>query len=92
VSLYLFFKLIAQLLTLIRWSNAAYVLNEVKNPVRTLKIAGPLGLSVCGTLYIFANIAYFSALTPAELSKSGVTVASAFMGKVFGEAGQRALR
>jgi amino acid transporter len=86
------FELLGQLLILTRWSNAAYVLNEVKNPVRTLKIAGPLGLSVCGTLYIFANIAYFSASTPAELSKSGVTVASAFMGKVFGEAGQRALR
>jgi amino acid transporter len=78
--------------SLCRWSNAAYVLNEVKNPVRTLKIAGPLGLSICGTLYVFANIAYFAASTPAEISASGVTVASAFMGKVFGEVGQQALR
>lgn len=37
-----------------------YVLNEVKNPVRTLKIAGPLGLGLCAVFYIFANIAYFA--------------------------------
>ena len=42
------------------WSNVNYVLNNVKNPVRTLKIAGPLGLSICAVLYMLANIAYFS--------------------------------
>ena len=35
-------------------------MNDVKNPVRTLKIAGPLSLGITGTLYIFANIAYFA--------------------------------
>ena len=42
------------------WSNVNYVLNNVKNPVRTLKIAGPLGLGICAVLYLLANIAYFS--------------------------------
>ena len=42
------------------WSNINYVLNEVKDPVRTLKIAGPLGLGCCAVFYIFANIAYFA--------------------------------
>ena len=37
-----------------------YVLNDVKNPVRTLKIAGPLGLGICAILYILANLAYFA--------------------------------
>lgn len=69
-----------------------YVLNEVKNPVRTIKIAGPVGLSTCGILYILANVAYFSAATPQEIAASGVTVASFFMKKVFGSAAQRALR
>ncbi|KAL7782314.1 amino acid/polyamine transporter I [Trichoderma ceciliae] len=73
------------------WSNAMYVLNEVKDPVRTIKIAGPLGLSSCGILYILANIAYFSAATPNEIAASGTTVASFFMGKVFGTSAQRAL-
>lgn len=69
-----------------------YVLNEVKDPVRTIKIAGPLGLSTCGVLYILANVAYFSAATPKEIAASGTTVASFFMGKVFGTSAQRALR
>ncbi|KAJ9245058.1 hypothetical protein DTO169E5_925 [Paecilomyces variotii] len=73
------------------WSNAAYVLNEVKNPVHTLKIAGPLGLLICGVLYLLANVAYFSAATPQEIANSGSTVAAYFMLKVFGKAAQRAL-
>ncbi|KAJ5610870.1 hypothetical protein N7510_007589 [Penicillium lagena] len=73
------------------WSNAAYVLNEVRNPVRTLKIAGPVGLSICGVLYLLANVAYYAAATPEEIANSGVTVAGFFMGKVFGSAAERAL-
>ena len=73
------------------WSNAAYVLNEVKDPVRTLKIAGPLGLGICGVLYLLANVAYFSAATPKQLGKSGVTVASYFVGAVYGKEAQRAI-
>lgn len=61
------------------WNNAAYVLNEVKRPVHTLKIAGPLGLGICTLLYMFANVAYFSAATPQEISKSGITLASFFV-------------
>ena len=42
------------------WSNINFVMNNVKNPVRTLKIAGPLGLGICTILYLLANVAYFS--------------------------------
>lgn len=42
------------------WQNVNYVLNEVKNPIRTLKIAGPLGLGLCASLYLLANVAYFA--------------------------------
>ncbi|KAL4063007.1 amino acid/polyamine transporter I [Scleroderma yunnanense] len=73
------------------WSNANYVLNNVRNPVRTLKIAGPLGLGICAVLYIFANIAYFSAATKEEILESGVTVADLFFGNVFGTTAKRAL-
>lgn len=73
------------------WSNAAYVLNEVKRPVHTLKIAGPLGLGICGVLYLLANVAYFAAATPKEIAASGVTVASYFMLKVFGSTASRVL-
>ncbi|RPD60343.1 high affinity methionine permease [Lentinus tigrinus ALCF2SS1-6] len=73
------------------WSNVNYVLNNVKNPVRTLKIAGPLGLSICAVLYLLANVSYFAAATKEEISKSGVTVASLFFHNVFGAKAQKAL-
>ena len=44
------------------WQNVNYVLNNVKNPVRTLKIAGPLGLGITSALYILANISYFASV------------------------------
>jgi len=50
------------------WSNVNYVLNNVHNPVRTLKIAGPLGLGICAVLYLLANVAYFSAASKARIS------------------------
>ncbi|KAI0045635.1 amino acid transporter [Auriscalpium vulgare] len=73
------------------WSGVNFVMNEVKTPVRTLKIAGPLGLGITSLLYIFANIAYFSAATKEEILESGVTVASLFFKNVFGTEAQKAL-
>ncbi|KAI5116553.1 hypothetical protein M0805_007561 [Coniferiporia weirii] len=73
------------------WSNINYVMGEVKDPVRTLKIAGPLGLGICVVLYMFANIAYFAAVTKEEIINSGTTVASQFFEKVYGEKAQKAL-
>lgn len=73
------------------WSNVNYVLNNVKNPVRTLKIAGPLGLGICAVLYLLANVAYFAAASKEEITKTGVTVASLFFHNVFGAQAQKAL-
>ncbi|KAI0338060.1 amino acid transporter [Trametopsis cervina] len=73
------------------WSNVNYILNNVKDPVRTLKIAGPLGLGICAVLYLLANVAYFAAASKQEILHSGVTVASIFFGKVFGHQAQKAL-
>ncbi|KAI0823462.1 amino acid transporter [Trametes gibbosa] len=75
----------------IGWSNVNYVLNNVKNPVRTLKIAGPLGLCICAILYLLANVSYFAVSTKEEIIESGVTVASLFFRKVFGPKAQKAL-
>ncbi|KAH8989891.1 amino acid transporter [Lactarius hatsudake] len=73
------------------WQNANYVLNEVKNPIRTIKIAGPLGLGITSALYIFANVAYFAALSKADIVNSETTVASLFLESVFGTKAQKAL-
>ncbi|KAG2067150.1 hypothetical protein BDR04DRAFT_1233513 [Suillus decipiens] len=66
-------------------------MNNVRNPVRTLKIAGPLGLGICAALYLLENVAYFSAATKTEIENTGVTVAALFFGNVFGSAAERAL-
>ncbi|KZS96412.1 hypothetical protein SISNIDRAFT_537152, partial [Sistotremastrum niveocremeum HHB9708] len=63
----------------------------VRDPIRTLKISGPLGLGICATLFLLANIAYFAAASKEEILDSGITVASLFFQKVFGEHAQRAL-
>ncbi|KIK21107.1 hypothetical protein PISMIDRAFT_29970 [Pisolithus microcarpus 441] len=73
------------------WSNVNYVLNNVRNPVQTLKIAGPLGLGICTLLYILANVAYFAAATKTEIEDSGVTVAALFFENVFETTAERAL-
>ncbi|KAG1748473.1 amino acid transporter [Suillus paluster] len=73
------------------WSNVNYVMNNVRNPVRTLKIAGPLGLGICAILYMLANVAYFAAASKTEIEKSGVTVAALFFKNVFGSVAERAL-
>ncbi|KAI5116554.1 hypothetical protein M0805_007562 [Coniferiporia weirii] len=73
------------------WSNINYVMSEVRNPVRTLKIAGPLGLGVCSIMYVLANVAYFAAATKEEILNSGVAVAALFFEKVFGPGAERAL-
>lgn len=66
------------------WSNAAYVLDEVHNPRKVLKIAGIVGVGTVGLLYILTNISYFIVATPEEISKTGVTVVALLIGKVFG--------
>lgn len=74
------------------FSNSIYrflVLNEVRDPVRTIRIAAPLGLGICTILYMFANISYFAVLSLPGLKASGVTVASFYFLTVFGPTAQR---
>lgn len=67
------------------WENANYVLTEVRNAPRTLKIAAPVAVTMVTVLYVLANIAYFAAMTKQEIVDSGVTVAAGFFNKVWGE-------
>ncbi|TIC30588.1 amino acid transporter [Wallemia mellicola] len=74
------------------YDNANAVLSEVKNPVRTLKIALPLAMSMVTILNILANVAYFSGVSLDQFHNSSVTVAGSLFSNVFGEnAGTRAL-
>ncbi|KAL4889340.1 amino acid permease-domain-containing protein [Aspergillus ambiguus] len=66
------------------FENAFNVVNEVRNPVKTLKWSAPTALLLTATLYILANIAYFSAGTKEEILNSEAVAASVFFEKVFG--------
>ncbi|EZF33489.1 hypothetical protein H109_05247 [Trichophyton interdigitale MR816] len=75
----------------IGYSNANYALSETKNPVRTLKIAGPLALGTVAALYMLANIAYFAAVPKDQIVASGRILAASFFRNMFGEQAERAL-
>ncbi|KAF4835519.1 High-affinity methionine permease [Colletotrichum tropicale] len=69
------------------YNNAFNVANEVKNPVRSLKIYATAALTTVYVLYMFANVAFFAAVPREDLENSGLTVASLFFTAVFGNFG-----
>ncbi|CAK4031454.1 amino acid permease-domain-containing [Lecanosticta acicola] len=73
-------------------SNANNVLNEVKDPVRTLKSVSRTALAtVCG-MYALINVAYFMVVPLDEIRTSGELIAGLFFERVFGETfGRRVL-
>ncbi|KAF9545394.1 high affinity methionine permease [Agrocybe pediades] len=75
----------------IGFSNVNYALSEVKNPQRTVRIAGPLAIAVVTVLYVLANIAYFSAATKEEITSGGRLVAALLFRNVYGPKAERAL-
>ena len=75
----------------IGYSNVNYALSEVKNPVRTLKIAGPLALGSVSVVYMLVNIAYFAAVPKEDILTSGQTVAALYFRNMFGASAERAL-
>ncbi|RDI80159.1 hypothetical protein Vi05172_g9919 [Venturia inaequalis] len=69
------------------YENAFNVVNEVKNPTKTLKLSAPLALLGTTILYILVNIAYFAASTKSQILASKLTTASLFFDNVFGSSG-----
>ncbi|GAB7356754.1 hypothetical protein MBLNU459_g7654t3 [Dothideomycetes sp. NU459] len=68
------------------YENAFNIVNEVKNPVKTIKRNAIWSLLIVTILYILANVAFFAAVPKAALKTSGQTVASLFFHNVFGNA------
>ncbi|KAI0757080.1 amino acid permease-domain-containing protein [Daedaleopsis nitida] len=59
--------------------NANYAMSEMKDPVRTLKMAAPIAIISVRILYMLVNIAYFAAVSREEIATSGrILVASFF--------------
>ncbi|KAI1190677.1 high-affinity methionine permease [Nemania serpens] len=67
------------------YANAFSVVNEIKNPIPTLKRNGAVSVAVVAVLYILCNIAYFAAVPKVTFAKSNAIAASVFFGAVFGE-------
>ncbi|KAI5782673.1 amino acid permease-domain-containing protein [Geopyxis carbonaria] len=74
------------------YTNAHYVLSEVFQPQRTLKIGAYSAVALVSVLYILTNIAYFGALSKDEIMNAGTEVAAGFFKKVFGETSRAANR
>lgn len=60
------------------------VLNEVKNPVKTLKTSAPFALLTVTLFYLMINIAFFMIVPLKEFEKGGELVAALFFEKLFG--------
>ena len=65
--------------------NVNNVLNEVEDPVRTLKTVGPAALFTAMILYVLVNFAYFSVVPLEEVKESGELIAALFFERVFGQ-------
>ncbi|KAI1816812.1 methionine permease [Poronia punctata] len=66
-------------------TNLNNVLNEVKDPVRTLKSVSLSALVTACFLYLLANLAYFAVVPVEEIKQSGQLIAALFFERVFGE-------
>lgn len=69
------------------YTNAFNLVNEIKNPIKTLRKTAPASLLAVTILYLLVNIAYCAAVPKAELKTSSILAASLFFSKVFGSSG-----
>ena len=66
------------------YDNVNNVLNEVKDPVRTLKSMAPTALLTVAVFYLMLNIAYFIVVPLEEIKNSGELIAALFFERVLG--------
>ncbi|KAI1332143.1 methionine permease [Xylariaceae sp. FL0255] len=66
-------------------TNLNNVLNEVKDPVRTLKTVSLTALVTACFLYLLANLAYFAVVPVEDIKQSGQLIAALFFERVFGQ-------
>ncbi|RCK58109.1 Low-affinity methionine permease [Candida viswanathii] len=74
------------------WNSVHTVSNEIKDPIRTFKIAGPVSLGIMAVTYLIANLAYLTVIPSEELANGSTLAGSLLFSKIFGNfIGQRLL-
>ncbi|KAK6871835.1 Low-affinity methionine permease [Candida tropicalis] len=74
------------------WNSVHTVSNEIKDPVRTFKIAGPVSLGIMAVTYLIANLAYLTVIPSEELANGSTLAGSLLFSRIFGSfIGQRLL-
>ncbi|KAF7362932.1 Amino acid transporter-like protein [Mycena venus] len=66
------------------YTNSINLINEIENPIVTVRSASSATLGLVSVLYVLANVAYFAAVPAATIKKSGTLVAGLFFTNVFG--------
>nr|POE47885.1 high-affinity methionine permease [Quercus suber] len=66
-------------------NNITNVMNEVKDPKRTLKSVALTALATACSVYLLINIAYFSVVPLEEVKSGGELIAALFFERVFGQ-------
>ncbi|RAO68625.1 uncharacterized protein BHQ10_004637 [Talaromyces amestolkiae] len=69
------------------YTNAFGLVNEMKNPTKTLRWSAPSSLLVVTILYILVNVAYFSVASREAILSSKQIAAAVFFQNVFGTGG-----
>ncbi|KAI5458213.1 amino acid permease-domain-containing protein [Mariannaea sp. PMI_226] len=64
--------------------NVSNVLNEVKDPVRTLRSVALTALATACSMYFLINVAYFLVVPVDEIRESGELIAALFFERLFG--------
>ncbi|ORY93840.1 amino acid/polyamine transporter I [Syncephalastrum racemosum] len=72
-------------------NNVNYILDELKDPIRTLKVSAAVSFSIITVLYMVVNAAYFIVVPKAVMLASSTTVAAEFCTRVFGPASNSVL-
>ncbi|KAF4909734.1 High-affinity methionine permease [Colletotrichum viniferum] len=65
--------------------NANLVLNEVKDPIRTLRSVTVAALTTACGMYLLINVAYFLVVPIDEIKQSGELIAALFFERIFGQ-------
>ncbi|GAW07207.1 high affinity methionine permease [Lentinula edodes] len=65
------------------WESVFSMVNEVKDPIPTLKKFAPLSLGVVFALYILVNVAYFATVPLEKIKSSNEMIANLFFETIF---------